>query len=118
LASATPAEEPNQIIEPPKPTAKAKKPQSCPPCLRANAVSGMLSKTAETKPRPSAVCHDAAGSFSTGIIEAQVTNESRKTVPLKVSGSTPQSGCRKGTANRMAAHTAKPMTGHSSNTSG
>jgi len=27
-ASATPADEPNQIIEPPKPTAKARKPQS------------------------------------------------------------------------------------------
>ena len=29
----------------------------------------MLSNTAETKPRPSAVCHEAAGSFSTGIID-------------------------------------------------
>src|SRR5215470_17478164 len=44
----------------------------------------MLSNTAETKPSPRAVCHDAAGSFSTGIIEAQVTSASRKMVPLKV----------------------------------
>ena len=28
LATATPAEEPNQIIDPPKPTAYARKPQS------------------------------------------------------------------------------------------
>ena len=30
----------------------------------------MLSNTAERKPRPSAVCQDASGNFSTGIIEA------------------------------------------------
>ena len=31
--------------------------------LQASAVSGMLSNTAETNPSPSAVCHDASGSF-------------------------------------------------------
>src|SRR5262249_32995660 len=118
LASATPADEPNQIIEPPKPTANARKPQSYPPCLRAKAVSGMLSNTAETQPRPNAVCQDAAGSFSTGTIEAPVTTDSRKIVPLRVSASTAQPGCRKGTAARMAAHTARPITGHASNASG
>ena len=43
-------------------------------------------------PEASAVCQAAAGSFSTGIIEAQVTSASRKIVPLKVSGITSQSG--------------------------
>src|SRR5436305_1397284 len=42
----------------------------------------MLSKTADTKPRPSAVCQEATGSRSTGIIEAAVTSASRKIVPL------------------------------------
>ena len=46
----------------------------------------MLSNTEERKPRPSAVCHDAAGSFSTGIIEAHSTSESRKIEPLQRAG--------------------------------
>ena len=50
--SATPADEPNQTIEPPKPTAYATNPQSYPPCFSASAVSGMLSNTADTKPSP------------------------------------------------------------------
>ena len=58
----------------------------------------MLSNTAETNPRPSAVCHDATGSFSTGIIEAAVTSASKKIVPLNVSGITAQSGRRNGAA--------------------
>ena len=71
----------------------------------------MLSNTADTKPRPSAVCQDASGSFSTGIIEAQVTSASRKIVPLKVSGMTSQSGRRSGAVTRITTHTARPITG-------
>ena len=111
LANATPAEEPNQIIEPPKPTAYARKPQSYPPCFSASAVSGILSKTADTKPSPNAVCHEATGSFSTGIIEAHVTRESRKTLPLKASGSRLHSGLRTGVDSNSATHTAAPRKG-------
>src|SRR5688572_32013570 len=82
IDSATPALEPNQIIDPPNPTANARKPQSYPPWRSASAVSGMLSNTAETKPSPNAVCHDAAGSRSTGISDAHSTSASRNTVPL------------------------------------
>ena len=46
----------------------------------------MLSNTADTKPRPNAVCHDASGSFSTGIIDAASTSDSRKTLPLNAPG--------------------------------
>src|SRR5262245_49066429 len=106
LEMATPAEEPNQIIEPPKPTAYANIPQSYPPCFKARAVRGILSNTAETKPRPSVVCHDAAGSFSTGMSEAQVTSASRNTDPLNASGSRPQSGRRAAAVARMATQTA------------
>ena len=70
-----------------------------------------MSNTAETKPSPSAVCHEAAGSFSTGIIEAAVTSASRKIVPLKVSGITFQSGARRPAVRRMTAQTAIPRTG-------
>src|SRR5207302_8902936 len=71
----------------------------------------MLSNTAETKPKPSAVGHEAAGSFSTGINEGAVTNASRKIVPLKVSGITFQSGARGPAVSRMTARTAMPRTG-------
>ena len=60
-------------------------------------MSGMLSNTAERNPRPSVVGQEATGRLSTGIIEAQTTSESRKSVPLKVSGSTSQSWRRTGT---------------------
>ena len=42
-----------------------------------------MSNTEERKPSPRVDCQDAAGSFSTGIIEAQVTSESRNIEPLK-----------------------------------
>ena len=71
----------------------------------------MLSKTAETKPSPKAVCHEAAGSFSTGIIEAHRIKESRKMLPLNAPGSSFQSGCRHSAVTRMAAQTAAPMNG-------
>src|SRR3989442_2145284 len=111
LEIATPADDPNQIIEPPKPTAYARYPQSYAPCLSASAVSGMLSNTAETKPRPSAVCHDAAGSFSTGIGEAQVISKRRNALPLNAPGSSDHAGLRHSAAMRIAAHTAAPMNG-------
>ena len=44
------------------------------------------------KPRPNAVCHEAAGSRSTGIIDAHSTSESRKMLPLNAPGSCDQSG--------------------------
>src|SRR5687767_14233963 len=96
LLSATPALEPNQIIEPPKPTAYARKPQSYPPCFRASAVSGMLSNTAETKPRLNALCQEAGGSCSTGMNDAHRMSASRNTVPMNAAGSTLQSGARQG----------------------
>ncbi|MNC91930.1 hypothetical protein D3C83_82720 [compost metagenome] len=71
----------------------------------------MLSKTAETKPSASADSHEAAGSFSTGIMEAHRMSESRKMLPWNDSGSRPQSGLRHGTHARIATHTAAPMNG-------
>ena len=71
----------------------------------------MLSKTAEMKPRLRAESADAGGSFSTGIIEAQLTRLSRNSEPLKVSGRISQSGRRKGTEIRIATQTATPMKG-------
>src|SRR5688572_8014440 len=115
--TATPALEPNQIIEPPNPTAYASRPQSYPPCFSARAVSGMLSKTEDRKPRPRVVIAEAAGSFSTGIIEAQVTSASRKMEPLKAPGRSFQSGWRMAAAVRRATQTAVPITGKWSRTS-
>src|SRR5207302_7737162 len=62
--------------------------------------------------------HDAAGSFSTGINEAAVTNARRKIVPLKVSGITFQSGARSPAVSRMTAQTAMPRTGTVSSRTG
>src|SRR5205814_139754 len=78
----------------------------------------MLSKTAETKPNPSAVGQLAAGSLSTGIIEAAVTSAKRKMVPLKVSGITDQSGDLHAAVNRITTHTAMPRTGMVSSSAG
>src|SRR5689334_955887 len=75
--TATPADEPNHSIEPPNPTAYASAPQSYPPCSSASLVSGMLSKTADTKPRPRVVWGPAAGSALTGISEAASTRDNR-----------------------------------------
>jgi hypothetical protein len=74
----------------------------------------MLSNTAETKPSPKAVCHDAAGRCSTGIIEAVSTRHSRKIVPRSVAGNTLQSGRRRGAAVNSAIHTAAPSNGRRS----
>src|ERR1700688_1925960 len=78
----------------------------------------MLSNTADRNPRPSVVSHEADGSFSTGIIAAVVTSARRKTVPRKVAGSSGQSGRRAPAVTRIAAHTAAPITGKRSSTSG
>ena len=78
----------------------------------------MLSNTAETKPKPKAVCHDAAGKCSTGIIDAIVTSESKKIVPFIAPGNSDQSGLRSGTASKIATHTATPITGNWSSTAG
>ncbi len=78
----------------------------------------MLSNTADTKPSPIAVCQDAAGSFSTGIIVADKTSDRRKILPLKLSGSTSQSGRRRGTLKRSAITTDAPIKGKRSETSG
>src|SRR5262245_45675741 len=71
----------------------------------------MLSNTADRNPSPREVCQDAAGSFSTGIIEAQVIRASRNTLPLNASGSSDHSGLRAGTQARIAIQTAAPMKG-------
>src|SRR6266516_4734584 len=55
----------------------------------------MLSKTADTNPRPRAVFQDAPGNFSTGIIEAVNTRDSRKMELRNAGGITFQSGARK-----------------------
>ena len=54
----------------------------------------MLSNTDERNPKPRAVCHDAAGRCSTGIIEAIKTSASRKIAPLEAADSASQSGRR------------------------
>src|SRR5712691_2995145 len=72
----------------------------------------MLSNTADTKPRPSAVCHDAAGSFSTGISEAHTMSERRNTLPLNAPGSSDHAGLRHSAAMKIATHTAAPMNGN------
>src|SRR6267142_2013691 len=71
----------------------------------------MLSNTADTKPRPSAVCHDAGGSFSTGISEAQTMSDRRKMLPLNAAGSSDHAGWRHSAAIAIATHTAAPMNG-------
>src|SRR5262245_18977699 len=78
----------------------------------------MLSKTADTKPKPRAVGHPAAGSLSTGIIEAHVTSAKRKIVPLNVSGITSQSGLLTRAVTRITVQTASPMTATTSSTAG
>ena len=74
----------------------------------------MLSNTADTKPSPSAVCHEAGGSLSTGIMDAHRIRESRKTLPLKAPANRLHSGRRQSAATRMAAHTPTPMNGKAS----
>ena len=74
-------------------------------------MSGMLSNTADRKPRPSAVGHEAAGKRSTGIIEAHRTRESRKTEPFSAPRSTGQLGVRNRAVNRIANQTAAPRKG-------
>ena len=78
----------------------------------------MLSNTAETKPSPSAVDHDAIGKRSTGIIDAASTRLSRKVEPLSVAGSTDQSGRRHAAVATIAIQTAAPRNGKRSAYSG
>ena len=65
----------------------------------------------EMKPSPNAVCHDATGSFSTGIMLAQSTSESRKMDPLNDSGTSDQCGLRSHAVPSRATQTAKPRNG-------
>src|SRR6185295_16278892 len=102
LDTATPADDPNQIMEPPNPTAYASTPQSYPPCSSASRVSGMLSNTAETTPRPKVPGALASGSRSTGIMDAASTSDSRNTLPLIASGNTLQSGRRHGVSSNSS----------------
>ncbi len=71
----------------------------------------MLSNTDEMKPRVKADCQEAGGSFSTGIIEAQVTRASRKIEPLRASGIRLHSGFLTGMAASSTTHTATPRKG-------
>ena len=50
-------------------------------------MSGMLSNTAETKPRPKAVCQEATGNFSTGIIERTSPARAGRCCPWRHPGS-------------------------------
>src|SRR5437868_11597020 len=72
----------------------------------------MLSNTAETKPRPSAVCHDGAGSFSTGMSEAHRISDKRNTLPLNAPGSSDHWGLRHNAVTSSATHTPAPMNGN------
>ena len=74
----------------------------------------MLSNTADKNPKPSAVCQDAIGKRSTGIIEAINTSESRKIALRNALGSTSQSGRRKEIDKRIATQTATPIKGNCS----
>src|SRR5688572_8676671 len=78
----------------------------------------MLSKTAETTPKPKAVTADAAGSRSTGIIEADSTSDNKNALPRTALGNTDQSGRRKIEPVRMTAQTAAPIHGKLSPNSG
>jgi len=78
----------------------------------------MLSKTDDRKPNPSAVIADAAGSFSTGIMVAESTRQSRKSEPLNASGNKLQFGRRTGAVASSATQTAAPMNGRLSACSG
>ena len=72
----------------------------------------MLSNTDERNPKPRAVCHDAAGRCSTGIIEAIKTSPSRKIAPLEAVGSASHSGRRSFTDRKIAIHAATPRKGN------
>ena len=63
-----------------------------------------------------AVCQEADGSSSTGIIEAQVTSDSRKIVPWNVSGMIFPVGSPQRRGREDHAHTASPITGTMSST--
>ena len=73
---------------------------------------GMLSKKEETKPSPSVVCQPGSGRLSTGIMDAQVTSESRNTLPRAAFGSSDQSGLRQAEVSNSAAQTAEPRKGN------
>jgi hypothetical protein len=72
----------------------------------------MLSKTAEKKPSPNAVCHDAVGNCSTGMSDADITNASKKIDPLKARGRSFQFGRRAKAPTIIAAQTAAPINGN------
>src|SRR5688572_20198427 len=76
----------------------------------------MLSNTDDKKPRPNAVCHEAAGNCSTGIIDALNTSESKNTEPLKAPGNRLHSGLRSRAVSSSATHTAAPRNGNRSDT--
>ena len=84
----------------------------------ASAVSGMLSNTAETKPRPSVVAQDGVGNAATGISEAHHTSASRNRLPLKALGSRFQLGGRYAASSSRASATARPITGNFSSIAG
>jgi hypothetical protein len=71
----------------------------------------MLSNTAEMNPSARADGQEAGGRLSTGIIEAQVTSDSRNTEPLKAPGIRLHSGLRSGTATSKATQMAAPRKG-------
>src|SRR5690554_6473037 len=80
----------------------------------ASFVRGILSKTADTQPRPKAVCHDAAGNVSTGISDAHVTRVNKNSVPFTDAGTTFQSVETKSAETTIAIQT--PAAGKSSST--
>ncbi len=63
---------------------------------------------------PKADGHEAAGSLSTGIIDAHSTSASRKIDPRSADGTSDHSEARTGVVARIAAHTAAPRNGKAS----
>src|SRR5687768_14064259 len=103
---ATPADDPNQTIDPPKPTAYDSSAQSYPPCCSASTVSGILSNTEESRPSANADCQDGSGRLLTGISEAAATRAARKIAPFAPCRITDHSGFAHRLVTRMAAQSA------------
>jgi hypothetical protein len=109
LETATPAEEPNQIIDPPnRPRRRAPPSRSRP--APARAWSAECCRTPPTRSRDrrwSAAM--AGGSASTGIMDADNTSASRNTLPLAASGTMLQSGRRHGVSSSRTPTTVAPI---------
>ena len=90
--------------------------RACPsrsrPASAPSAVSGMLSNTAETKPRPKAVCQDADGQFlHRHHRSAGHQREQENACPWSPPAAAPSPAAAPARVSRIATHTATPMNG-------